>query len=148
MKTIYKCILSAGLTLLMMSTTFAGQVQPALVDVDLENNFAGGDMVSARASKDDDVFIGCGIRNFDFDEGDPYAFGFCQAEDADGDRALCFTENPHLLDAMKALSDYSYITFSYTVETDEEGNESSTCTRIGNSTQSFYLSKTKENKVK
>jgi len=134
-----KYIVTAGLAMICMPLIFAGYLQPAVVDVDLDNNFVGGDMVSARYADNETEFIGCGVRNFDDGLGGIFETGFCQAEDAEGDRAACFTSSPHLLDAIKAISDFSYITYSYNVNVDVDGNESFECTRIGNSTQSFYL---------
>ena len=107
----------------------AGVVQPAPVEVDLGNQNAQGDMVTARFSDNDVEYIGCGVRTF---EGAPsFSFGFCQAGDADGNEVLCFSQNPDLLDAIKAISDYSFITFSW--------DSGLVCTRIGNSTQSWYI---------
>ena len=123
------------------SVSFAGQTQPAPVDVDLDNRTASGDMLTARFDDDDDVYIGCGIRKFDLGGvGSEFQFGFCQAEDSEGEVAFCTTESVHLLDAMTATSDYSYVTFSW----DEDG----VCTRIGFSTQSFYLPSKKTKKKK
>jgi len=50
---------------------------------------------------------------------------------ADEVPAFCSTFDPDLLDAMKSVSDFSFITFSW--------NVAGECTRIGFSTQSFYL---------
>ena len=115
------------------SIAFAGFTQPAEVDVDLINLAAHGDMRTARLDDDNDVYIGCGIRSFDDGAGGTTGFGFCQAEDSEGDVAFCNTDNQELLDVMKATSDFSFITFSW--------NEDGVCTRIGFSTQSFYLPK-------
>ncbi|MGB0513427.1 MAG: hypothetical protein ACPGJE_01150, partial [Wenzhouxiangellaceae bacterium] len=57
-----KSILSVALVL-AGATAYAGFVQPAVVDVDLDNRFASGDMVSARFADDDVSFIGCGTRH-------------------------------------------------------------------------------------
>ena len=110
---------------------FGGATQPAPVMIDLVNRAAQGDMWTARSSKNANELIGCGVRTFDNGGGGQFEFGFCQAVDADGVEAFCFTESPELADAVKAISDYSFITFSW----DEDGE----CTRIGSSTQSFYL---------
>ena len=124
-----------GVSAAMLSATaYAGQVQPAIIDVDLTTNFAGGDMVTTRYSKFENTFIGCGIRKFDDGAGGATAFGFCQAEDRDGEEAFCNTANAALLDAISSSADYGYITFSWNAETGE-------CTRIGFSNQSFYLPK-------
>jgi len=118
------------------SIVYAGGTQPAPVDVDLDNGFAQGDMVTARYSSDKNEFIGCGSRSFD-NGVNSFRFGFCQAEDQDGDRAICFTENPDLLDRIDGISDSSFITFSFV--DDGFGNGGLECIRIGFSTQSFYL---------
>ena len=57
---------------------------------------------------------------------------FCQAgltQDAT-QQVSCFSDNPVMLEAIKSISDYSYIVFKW----DASGN----CTTVGNSTQSFY----------
>ncbi|WP_428410031.1 hypothetical protein [Hyphococcus sp.] len=124
-------ILAAGISVAFMSTAaIAGFKQPAPVDVDLVNRVALGDMVSAQQAKDDVTFIGCGIRKFDTGAG-VVSTGFCQAGDADEEQFTCFTDNPELLDAMSSTADFSFITFAW--------NEDGECTRIGFSTQSFYL---------
>ncbi|MCB2097531.1 MAG: hypothetical protein AB7F91_05995 [Parvularculaceae bacterium] len=112
----------------------AGMTQPAEVDVDAAGGFAGGDQVTARYNVDPDVYIGCGMRRFALAGGGFTAFGFCQAEDADGDVAFCNTANADLLGAIESSGDFGYITFSWDVATGE-------CTRIGFSNQSFYLPK-------
>jgi len=109
----------------------AGYTQPATVEVDLDNAYAGGDTFTARNAQEDNVFIGCGVRNYDDGLGGIIKYGFCQAEDAEGDRILCSTFNPDLVEAMGAKSDYSFITFRW--------NEDFECVSAGSSTQSFYL---------
>jgi hypothetical protein len=118
---------------LVSSVAVAGQAQPAAVEVDLVNMSAHGDMRTARNDKDKDVFIGCGVRTL-VGGAEPFYFGFCQAEDAEGERIVCSTLDPDLLFAMNATADNSFVTFSW--------NEVDECTRIGFSTQSFYLPKT------
>ena len=46
-----------------------------------------------------------------------------------------------LLDGIQSIADNSFITFSWT----DDGTGALTCTRIGSSTQSFYLPKIKSN---
>lgn len=122
-----RCLLSIATLTLLAGVTSAGFVQPAAVIVNLDEMFAQGDQVTARTAKNDVEGIGCGIRVFD----GGFTFGFCQAADSDGVEGFCFTENPDLLDAMKATSAYAFITFGW--------DENEECTRIGFSTQSFYL---------
>lgn len=132
---ITKHILSATILTLVASFAFAGLVQPAPVDVDLDNSFAQGDQLTARTSTGDTEFIGCGTRVFDDGMGNSFVFGFCQASDADGDEITCFTQSPALLDAMKAIDSYAFITFNW----DDDGFGGAECIRVGFSTQSFYL---------
>lgn len=114
------------------TVAMAGYTQSAPVDVNLEDKFAGGDMLTARWTKGDETFIGCGIRHIDTGS-DTFKFGFCQATDEDGEMAFCNTTNAGLLESMHATADGSYVTFSW--------NDDGECTRIGFSTQSFYLNK-------
>ena len=113
------------------TAAFAGLQQPFPVDVDLAGQFAAGDMGAAQSAKDSTTFIGCGIRKVSTGVDTAFVNGFCQAADADGEQFTCFTTNPELLDAISSISDFSFITFAWNVDGE--------CTRIGNSTQSFYL---------
>jgi len=140
MKTRHLVAALSSLALTSVSA-LAGEVQPAPVTIDWDNMNARGDMLTARESDDPTALIGCGVRHFDVGGGS-YEFGFCQAKVA-GEAITCFTENPGLLQAVHSLGDYSYIQFSW----DEVPNlADAVCTRIGSSTQSFYLPKTKSNK--
>jgi hypothetical protein len=132
-------ILVAGALALASSVAVAGAGLPVPVDVDLGASVAQGDMRSGRNDKDKEVYIGCGVRVFDDGGGSPWAFGFCQAADADGDAIACLTESPHLLSAMGASSDSSYIQFEWiNIGPEPDDNQ---CTHVGISTQSFYLKK-------
>lgn len=120
--------------LLFASVSLAGFVQPAPVEVTLNPDDTGtalGDMVTARFSDNEVEFIGCGIRRFDDGAGGTLDFGFCQATDSNGVQGFCSTEDPEMLDIMKAVSSYSFITFAW--------NADGECTQIGFSTQSFYI---------
>jgi len=122
-----------GLTLMAVIAS-AGQVVSVPVEVDLTNMFASGDQNTARIARDDVSFIGCGTR--DFDDGiNSFSFGFCQAADSNDVGIVCFTQNPILMDAIKAHSAFAFITFSW----QDDGAGGAECTRVGSSTQSFYL---------
>lgn len=128
-----KCI---SLVILITFTLFgamalAGQATPAPVEVDTAARGALGDQWTARTDPDGDVYIGCGVRFIDDGAGGVFTFGFCQAEDSAGDTILCSTENPALIEAIQGISDFSFITFGWDADL--------VCTRIGYSTQSFYL---------
>jgi hypothetical protein len=126
--------LIAALTLIA-GGAYAGLIQPAPVTVDLVNLFASGDQNTARTVKDDVSFIGCGIRVTDDGVNPPFAFGFCQAGDSEENQITCFTQNPNLIQAMGANSDFAFISFSW----QDGGFGGTECTRVAFSTQSFYL---------
>lgn len=126
--------LVAGILMLFSSIAMAGFLQPAPVTVTINGDGSGsasGDMVSARFAPDDVTFIGCGMRAVDDGAGGTYEWGFCQASDAAGVRFTCFTEHAELIESMRATSDFSFLTFGW----DADGQ----CTRVGFSTQSFYI---------
>jgi len=125
---------ASAIATILSGAAIAGKVQPAPVVVDLANNTAGGDMISARDAANENEFIGCGVRKFDDGAGGAWAYGFCQAEDAKGNRAFCSTDNEDLLDAIEASADFGYVTFNWNPKTE-------TCTRIGFSNQSLYVPK-------
>ena len=123
----------------LSANVYAGLTQPAEVTIDLVNRFAQGDMLTARSSDNDFTMIGCGIRKIGFSPTETISFGFCQANSGEeGGSFTCFTQNADILAGINAISDYSFITFAW--------DENDECTRIGNSTQSFYLPDLKEKK--
>ena len=117
------------------SSSHAGLDLPEPVTVDLVERLANGDLWSARFDdeKDDAEFIGCGIYTLQDGLGGAIAFAFCQARDVDENLAFCATQNPGLIEAIRAIADFSSITFRW----DELGE----CTDIGSSTQSYFLNK-------
>jgi len=135
-----KRLLTVPALLLASSAILAGYTQPAPVTIDLDLGFAGGDMITARNIDDDVTFIGCGQRQFDDGAGGAFSTGFCQAQVEEASAVTCFTQNAALLDGIDSVADASYITFSWT----DDGEGNLTCTRIGSSTQSFYLEKGKK----
>lgn len=161
-----KLTIVAMLLAFASSLALAGYVQPAPVGITIDSFggvFVGGDMLTARDDdtrdesagdddSNDDVFIGCGTRTFDDGAGGSFRTMFCQARGLQLDpntgepldpevvvRAFCSTDNPAVIAGFTGVNDSSYLTFSY--------NESDQiCTRIGVSSQSFYLPKTNGNK--
>jgi hypothetical protein len=130
-----KLTMAGAAALALGSTAHAGFAQPAPVDVDLTAGLAQGDQLSARIDADPDVFIGCGTRTIRTGGGTLVRTGFCQARDAADEQVVCFTTDDDLLDAMQALSDFAFITFSFV----DDGAGGFECRRVGSSTQSFYL---------
>ena len=133
-----KQLVSMAALVLLSSMVFAGLVQPAPVMVTVNTDlsgFAQGDMATARFSASDLEMIGCGIRAIDDGAGGVFDFGFCQAimddGSAEGLSVFCSTQRSDLLDTMKSTSDFSFVTFAW--------NAAGECTRVGFSTQSFYI---------
>ena len=130
----YTRILFIGILAALSSAVFAGLAQPAPITITIDpvdnSGSAQGDMVTARFSDNDVENIGCGIRVIENESGG-FQFGFCQATDSEETQAFCTTQNANLLEAMKAVSAYSFITFSF----DADGE----CTRIGFSSQALYI---------
>jgi len=141
MRSISKLVLATAM--LVSVSGYAGFTQPApvMIDIDGLDGTALGDMVSARNSENEFEFIGCGIRAFDDGAGGAFHTGFCQASIEEGVTYTCFTDNKGLLEGLQMIADASFITFSWV----DDGFGNLTCTRIGSSTQSFYLSKGKPN---
>jgi hypothetical protein len=123
-----KHVISAAALILVSSVASAGKYSPQELIFDMTNRTASGDMLTVRNSLNPLEFIGCGVRHLS-----GLTWGFCQAgiSEVEGEFFTCYTEDPNLLEAIKALDDFSWITFRW----DVDGN----CAYIGNSTQSFYL---------
>lgn len=125
----------------------AGQAESVPVEITVNEDGSGsaqGNMRTARNSKNDVENIGCGSRVYDDGAGGTWSWAFCQATDADGVFAQCFTQNPALVAALDSVADGSFLTFGWV----ENAPEDFECTRIGTSTQSFYLEKGKAPKGK
>ncbi len=131
-----KSLVSATALLLFSSVASAGLALPLPVQIDFAGRTAIGSMYAARTSANAFEYIGCGVR---FGVAGPI-FAFCQAGlgEAAEQQFACITTEPALIEAIHAISAFSLIVFAW----DEEDN----CTRIGNSTQSFYLPDFKDKK--
>ena len=129
-----KQLTGIGVLALGASVAMAGLINESPVLVTLNPSGSGsasGSMSSARFSKNDVEYIGCGIRRFDDGLGGVVTFGFCQASTATEVLGFCESENPTLLASIGDQDDFSFITFAW----DATGE----CVSIGNSTQSFYI---------
>ena len=131
MKNLFRGVLVA--LAFVSANVLAGATNPQSVVIDMDIRTAQGDMVTARTAETESDLIGCGIRVFDDGLGNIFQFGFCQAEDATGQIVTCMTQQPEMVAAIGRLSDFSYISFSW--------NDVQDCTRVANSTQSWYLPK-------
>lgn len=135
-----KTVLLGTVVSLASASTFAGQIVDVPVDIDLDNRLAVGNMTTARFSENEFEAIGCGVRQWAFPDGTSFSWGFCQAKVEEGANQLCTTQNPELLDTMKASSDFAFVTFRW--------DENDECTYVGFSTQSQYIPELKDKKDK
>lgn len=129
-----KPLIAVAMLGLGSSAALAGLVQDQPVTVTLNADGSGsaaGNMATARFSKNDVEFIGCGVRRIDDGAGGLTAFAFCQAADAANVQGFCTTENPGLIQSIGDIDDFSFVTFSW--------NAAGECRSIGTSTQSFYI---------
>lgn len=101
-----------------------------VVNADLSGT-ASGDMTTVRFSDNEFEEIGCATRHFDFGYGSEFSIALCRATDANGVRYFCQSENPLFVDAINAIVENSFVTFSW----DANGQ----CTRMGFSTRSLYI---------
>lgn len=80
---------------------------------------AVGDLRTARRSSNALERIGCTMVTTETKVGDPTSVrhaGTCQARDAAGQTATCFTRNPRLLDSMQAATSYGFVRFDWRVD--------------------------------
>ncbi|MBB3169552.1 hypothetical protein [Simiduia aestuariiviva] len=123
-----------GFVLATFSTlALAGAAIDVPVEIDMDSKVAFGNMKTARFSSNEFEQIGCGTRTFGANDVDPgFSWGFCQAQIIEGESVICFAyDKPDLIDQIKALDSFSFVTFRW----DDEGN----CTYVGSSTQSQYI---------
>jgi hypothetical protein len=115
------------------SAAMAGMTSTVPVEVLLNADASGqaqGSMPSARFSANTVEFVGCGVR-YSISGTTVSRYGWCQATNSAGVYAFCSVTNNDLLNAVADLNDYSFIIFAW--------NAAGVCTRIGLSTQSFYI---------
>ena len=129
---------------LMSPTLYAGSATELAVLIDFDDEFARGAMWPVRSSENDVESIGCSYKghvnpvHFDYFpwKQSVKQWAWCRAKDADGVQVWCYTKNPDLLDALQAISPFSYIRFKFTNLDEENVGE---CTEFSFSTTSRHL---------
>lgn len=125
-------ILLIMLVALTSGSTMAGVVNDFNVTIDLTERTAMGNMKTARFSADAEEFIDCGTRTARNPDGTIFYWSFCQAGlSTSEENAFCFTQDIELINQIRSMSTYSFVTFRW--------DESGECTYVGQSTQSFYI---------
>jgi len=132
---------------LISSPLYAGKDTSVTVsiefDVDengvvLDSGRVTGNMWNARSSKNDVEAIGCFYRAIENEDGSVHKWGRCRAWDANEVTVVCYTFNPEMLDALQAITAFSYVRFWFT-EPDPENNNIRYCTQFHISTRSIHL---------
>jgi hypothetical protein len=117
MKTNYKALVSSVAGALVCTSAFAGAALEVPLSIDYGQQVAEGNMLTVRSSKSPSELIGCGVRYFSDGVGGTFAFGFCSAaydvNEETFDGITCTTQNPGVVDALRSISDFSYIIFSW-----------------------------------
>ena len=109
----------------------AGDFAEVPVVVNLEERTAQGAQTSARFANNDVENIGCSATVRSDGVNPVFKYGFCQATDAEGVYAFCYTYDPELVDANNSIANYGFISFTW--------NENDECVSVKNSTQSRYI---------
>lgn len=82
----------------------AGARNVITVIISDSNRAASGTLADARASSDNQQFIGCFTEK---------GYGMCAAYDASGQGRVCTTNDPEKLDIMRSVSSDTYIFFTW-----------------------------------
>ena len=116
---------------LFSSVAWAGVTSYQPVEIDIDNMSAKGNMVDARFTANKFERIGCGLSTYVYSDGETSVQGWCQVSLSEGKNTICFTEVPDMLEMIKSIDDYSYISFRW----DKSGD----CSFIHISTQLQYI---------
>jgi hypothetical protein len=134
---------------LMSSALYAGRAtENTGVEINFDAGWAAGVMWPVRSSDNDVEYIGCSYKGVEQPFHSPNMpwnkpvtqYAWCHAMDASEEYVACFTKNQDLLDALKAISPFSYVRFEF-VDLVEipEGGWVGECTRFDFSIQSMHL---------
>ena len=132
-------MLVAG-TMLVSSMVFAGATNDLSkwgVEINFEEQTAGGLMPAARFSEEPVEWIGCGVRHTLVD-GVLDSWAWCTATENPETSVHCIALDAELIDKIADLNHYSYVVFGW--------DESGECTYFGFSTQSGQILSIKEMK--
>ena len=128
---------------LMPATLYAGAVATGTLSIEFASEDSGeasGNMWLTRSSKNDLEVIGCSFKGELDGQGGSYKWAWCRARDASGLEVFCITEDENLLDALQAISPFSWVRFVFENATQRnDGVWIADCTRFDISTQSLHL---------
>jgi len=128
---------------LVPATLYAGTVALGTLSIEFESEDSGeasGNMWLTRSSKNDLEIIGCSFKGELDGQGGSDKWGWCRARDASGLEVFCITEDENLLDALQAISPFSWVRFVFENATQRnDGVWIADCTRFDISTQSLHL---------
>lgn len=142
MKSILTIVIAVVVSALMPSTLYAGAAATGEVSIEFYTEDTGeafGNMWLARSSKNDVEIIGCSFKGELDGQGGSLKWGWCRARNASGVEVLCLTDDENLLDALQAISPFSWVRFLFKNAIQEDGVWYADCTRFDISTQSLHL---------
>jgi hypothetical protein len=115
-----------AVTLLFIGTAQAGFKSSYTTFVDTTGRSAYGDAASARSAANPSSYIGCSIQGFSSGSGQV----ICEATNAAGASAACYSNNPTIIQAAASGGSSSYYYFTW--------DASSQCTYLYVSNASVY----------
>jgi len=131
-------LLLLAVTLLLSSYAFAGEFQIAPVEIDSDNQWAQGNLIAARFSKNEEERIGCAVGNGRLSPGHPDRdhYAYCEASLGNGVDAYCITYDTAMIDTIAGINTLSFVFFQW-----ENGLDGmSYCTHVTVATRSIHIS--------
>jgi hypothetical protein len=140
-----KSILTAVVIALVFvsSALYAGTAATVPLTIEWESGVpveAFGNMWLVRSSENDVEALGCSFKGGTDDWNTDDKWGWCRARDAGGVSVRCWTYDENQLDALQAISPYSFVRFRFAgAEQNQFGVWEGTCTLIQISIQSLHI---------
>ena len=122
--------------LLLSSHVYAGEFQIAPVEIDFDNQWAEGNLIAARFSKNEEERIGCAVGNGVRSPGHPAKdhYAYCEASLGNGVDAFCITYDAAMIDTIASINTLSYVYFEW-----ENRSGDNRCTHVTVATRSIHI---------
>jgi len=124
-------LLLTATMVLLSSLAFAGEFKIAPVTIDLDNQWAEGNLIAARFSKNPHERIGCAVGNgVKSPFGDNGAYAYCEAALRPKLKAFCASDDPSMIDTIASINIFSYVYFEW---------KDDVCTHVTVATRSIHI---------
>ena len=118
--------------LLVCAQAFAGAYNAAPVYIDIEEQWAEGNLIAARFSDNDAERIGCAVGNGVLSPDPANAhYAYCEASLVAGESVSCLTYDPAMIDTIASINSFSYVYFRW--------NDEGMCTHVTVATRSTHI---------